>query len=116
MKLFRKLARCCRSCDEDLTVLVALLNRSHAKIDQLTKEIHTMALDLTALKDAVAANTSVDQSAITLINGLAAKIQELINASGNTVDPAELQAIVDGITADNQTLASAVAANTPAQP
>lgn len=75
-----------------------------------------MAADLTALKAAVQADTEVDQSAITLMTGLTAKIQELINASGNTVDPAELQGIVDGINATKDALAAAVVANTPAAP
>jgi hypothetical protein len=77
-----------------------------------------MALDLTALEAAVAANTAVDQSASILLTGLTAKIQELINAAGNA-DPAlvaKLQALADQITADNATLSASVAQNTPAQP
>ena len=86
--------------------------RVERSITALTERIKAMSVDLQALKDAVAANTAVDQSAITLLTGLTAKIQELINASGPTVDPAELQAIVDTINADNASLGAAVAANT----
>ena len=74
-----------------------------------------MTIDLQSLKDAVAANTTVDQSAVALMTGLTAKIQELIDASGTAVDPTELQAIVDQINADNASLAAAVAANTQPQ-
>ena len=73
-----------------------------------------MALSLDALAAAVAADVTVDQSAITLLNGLTAKIQELITASGNTVDPVLLQAIVDQINASKDSLAAAVVQNTPA--
>lgn len=76
-----------------------------------TKREVTMALDLTNLKSAVAQVQGVEASGVTAINGLAAKIQELIANSGNSVDPAELQAIVDGMKADAQPLADAIAAN-----
>jgi len=75
-----------------------------------------MALDLTALTQAVNDEKTVEQSAITLLNGLTKQIADLVAASGNTVDPAALQAIVDQVNADKQALADAVAANTPAAP
>ena len=70
-----------------------------------------MALDLTALKDSLTGISGAVDSAGALITGMTGKIQELINASGNTVDPAELQAIVDGFNAEKTELAEAVAAN-----
>src|SRR5690348_18501042 len=85
-------------------------------LTQLIKEIHQMALDLTALTQAVNDEKTVEQSAITLLNGLTKQIADLVAASGNTVDPAALQAIVDQVNADKQALADAVAANTPAAP
>ena len=63
--------------------------------------------DLTAQ---VAANKSVSQSALTLINGIAARI----TAAG--VDPAALQALTDSLKADDDALSAAVVANTPAAP
>ena len=74
-----------------------------------------MAL-LDNLTAAVAAETTVDQSAVTLINGMAAQIQTLINNSGNTVDPVALQNLVNQMTANATPLAAAVTANTPAAP
>lgn len=53
-------------------------------------------------------NKSVDDSAITLLNALAAKVEENIN------DPAALQALVDEVRNSNDALAAAVTANTPA--
>lgn len=74
-----------------------------------------MAL-LDNLNAAVARETTVEQSAITLIQGIAKQLADLIAKSGNTVDPAELQKIVDGMNANQDALAAAVTANTPAAP
>jgi hypothetical protein len=60
------------------------------------------------LQAAVAAEDTVIDSAITLIKGIPA----LIAAAG--VDPAKLTALQADITAKSQSLADAVAANTPA--
>lgn len=89
------------------------LNRLEQAVQQLiTKEEHTMAA-LSDLQAEVARNTEVDISAIALIQGLAAKIQELIDAGA---DPAALQALVDSLKGSSDALAAAVTANTPAQP
>jgi hypothetical protein len=66
--------------------------------------------EVEALTAEVERNTAVDESAITLINGLAAKIVELKN------DPVALQALADSMRNSNQALADAVLANTPAEP
>lgn len=89
-----------------------------------------MALDITALQTAVANETTVDESVETLITqvvaqetSMAAQIQTLIGQSGNTVDPAALQAIVNTMTANaaalgqsQMALQAAVSTNTPASP
>lgn len=93
----------------------------HVKVDKLLKlekasaqrEVQ-MAIDLSDLQAKVAKDVEVDQSAITLLGGLKAKIDELIANSGNTVDPAQLQALSDAIGTSTQSLADAVVANTPA--
>lgn len=69
-----------------------------------------MASDLTALQNQVAQNTAVEQSAITLITGLATQIADLKN------DPAALQALADQLNTSAASLSAAVAANTPAGP
>lgn len=66
--------------------------------------------DLSALQNEVANNTTVEASAITLIQGLAAQI----TAAGT--DPAKLAAIVTQLSTNDTQLAAAVAANTPAAP
>jgi len=86
------------------------------KLRQLIMQMRTdIMATLQELKDAVAANTAVDQSAIVLMNGLTAKIQELIDA-GTELNAlkAGLQEVVDEVNADTQAIADAVVANTPA--
>lgn len=64
--------------------------------------------DLTALTAEVTRNSEVDDSAITLLNGLAAQIVLLKN------DPAALQALADQLKASSDKLSAAIVANTPA--
>lgn len=69
------------------------------------------------LRAKVEENTSVDQSAVTLLEGLTARLNEMANSA---TDLEELRAGVQELTAslgqDNATLAAAVSANTPAAP
>ena len=95
--------------ERKLDAIMALLN-------QLVKEQKQMKLDITALQTAVANETTVEKSAITLIGGLAAQIQTLIDESQDEVDPAALQALVDQMTASQTDLVAAVVRNTPAAP
>lgn len=60
------------------------------------------------LKAAVAASDAVVQSAIVLINGIAAALQAAIDAN----DPAAMQAVIDDLNANKEALAAAVDANT----
>jgi len=85
----------------------AKFNLILTRLRALTKEIQTMAGQLDTLTAAVARNTEVDESAITLLKGLAAKIEELKN------DPAALQKLADDMTASSDKLAAAVVENTP---
>ncbi len=64
------------------------------------------------LKAAVAAETEVTQAAVTLIDGLAAKLDALKDAP--TAEA--VQALVDELNTDKAALAAAVAAKTPAAP
>lgn len=66
--------------------------------------------DLTQLTADVAADTTVDQSAITLIQGLAAQL-----AAAGT-DPVALAALSTQLETNAAAIAAAVTANTPAAP
>jgi hypothetical protein len=71
-----------------------------------------MAGELAGLQAQVAANTDVIESAITLIQGIKAALDAAI-ASG---DPAALAALSATLSSEDEKLAAAVAANTPAPP
>ncbi len=70
----------------------------------------TIVADLTALTNQVAQNTTVEQSAITLIQGLAGQIQ----AAGT--DQTKLNQLVSTLQTSAANLAAAITANTPAAP
>lgn len=70
-----------------------------------------MAL-LDALKAQVAENSSVIESALALIQGIAGRLDEALADD----DPDALQALVDELKAKDEALAAAVAANTVAAP
>ena len=69
-----------------------------------------MPVDLTPIQAEVSRQTSVVQSAITLIQSLATQIAD---AAG---DPARVTELADALRASSDALAAAVAANTPSQP
>jgi len=84
------------------------LNLILAKIVGIEKQETTIMADLTALTAQVTASTTVEASAITLLQGLSAQIASLKN------DPVALQALADQLQASQTALAAAIVANTPA--
>ena len=86
------------------TVLNALINLTASEI--------LMGAELDALTAEVARNTSVDDSARLALEGLVAKIDELIANSGEEIDPAALQALADSLRGSTDGLVSAISANT----
>ncbi len=93
------------SFDSDAT---DILHRILAGVERLERKQETIMADLTALQAEVERNTTVENSALALIQGLAAQI----TAAGT--DPVKLKAITDQLTSNDDALAAAVAANTPA--
>jgi hypothetical protein len=69
--------------------------------------------DLAALQKAVENEVTVDQSAITLIKGVAAHVTKL--ASQPNVAPSDLSALAKKLNDSAAALAAAVTANTPAE-
>lgn len=93
----------------------------------MSNVLDPITAELTTLQATVTAETSVSQSAITLLNGLGGQITalaaQLAQAIANQADPAAVQALVTqlhglGTTVQNDStaLAAAVTANTPAAP
>jgi len=81
----------------------------------LLKQEAQMAVDLTAAKAEVAKNTTVTGSVVTLLQQLTALIQA-IPPSSDPVTQAALDELVAALTTNDQTVADAVTANTPAAP
>jgi hypothetical protein len=83
------------------------------KLNVIIGKENTMAVDLSALTAEVARNTTVEQSVVTLVNNLAAQIAA-IPPSTDPVTQAALDALNATLTQNDDAIASAVAANTPA--
>ncbi len=64
--------------------------------------------NISDLQTEVTALTTVESSAVALINGLAQQLKDAKN------DPVAIQGVIDSLEAGKTQLASAVAANTPA--
>ncbi len=83
----------------------------------LRQEIKHMSQELDALQAAVAHNTTVDQSVITLVKGLAQQLRDVV---ANNTELADMKAAVTQMAADlessNQAVADAVTENTPTTP
>jgi len=89
----------------------------HLLINLQLKETKRMSQDLSAIQAAVDKETAVTTSAIALINGIAAKLVDAaaeIAAAG--ADPAVVAKLAADLSAQADSLAAAVAANTPAAP
>lgn len=86
-------------------VLSAALAEINRKLDKVLSKETTIMADLTSLTQEVADTKAGEESAITLITGLAAAI-----AAAGT-DPVKLQALQDSLAAERSALAAAVAAN-----
>jgi hypothetical protein len=75
---------------------------------------------LDALAAQVTSTTSAEASAITVLNGIAARIQAAVDAAvaggASAADLAPVQAEVDSLKASSAALAAAVAANTGTPP
>jgi hypothetical protein len=90
------------------------LARIEQKLDLLIERINAMSVqisaNLQALMTQVAQNTSVEASAVTLIQGLIAQINSAVGSG----DDAALPALTASLSQSAVALAAAVAANTPA--
>jgi hypothetical protein len=89
------------------------LNRIEAKLDALMQKVNTMSVqisaNLAALMAQVAQNTSVEASAVTLIQGIASQLSAALANS----DDAALPALVEQLNTSAVALGAAVSANTP---
>jgi uncharacterized coiled-coil protein SlyX len=96
------------------------IDRIESKLDSLTrKEESHMSEQRDAFTDLtakVAKVQEVDASAITLLEGLTAKLNDLAAQLGDSPAAAEIAALATSLDASSAALAAAVVANTPAAP
>jgi hypothetical protein len=107
------------NCDQVLQQFTFLFQ----KVSQIMASIQDIKDKLVALQASVANETTVDQSIITLVQGLSSSIGDLKKQLADALasnDPTALQAVVDGLGAVPQTvdanaasIAAAVTTNTP---
>lgn len=97
--------------------IITLLNRLEGKV---TTNMAVLDDKLAALQAEVTRNTTVEKSALALLQGIPALITAAVNAAlAAGATPAQLQAITDlstSLATNDDELAAAVAANTPAAP
>jgi hypothetical protein len=84
------------------------------KLDEIINNIHTegvtMTVELDALQQQVSENTSLEQSAIQLIEGIADQLEAVKD------DPEKISALTASLKGTATALAAAIAANTPVEP
>lgn len=95
--------------ERKLERIEALVRTVMAITLHLYREGATIMAKFDALEAEVARNTSVDASALALIQGIAAKLEE---AAG---DPAKIAQLAADLKSSSDALAEAVSANTPAE-
>jgi hypothetical protein len=79
-------------------------------LGSIQRKEEAMSQELDALAAQVAANAEVEQSAILLIQGIAAQLEDLSD------DPAQVLALAETLKASAANLAAAISANTPPVP
>jgi chromosome segregation ATPase len=92
-----------------LDTVSARITELHEAVNAIKKKEQKMSAQLDVLTAQVAENTEVEESAIALIEGIAAKLAAAQD------DPAAVAALVDQLNASADALAAAVAANTIAE-
>jgi hypothetical protein len=81
-------------------------------LHEINIKVNILMATIQDVSAAVSAESSVDDSIITLLNGI---VQQLKDAQASN-DPAALDAVVAGIQANTKKLQDAVTANTPVTP
>lgn len=81
----------------------------HNTDDKLLKKVNKLMATMVELRDAVQRNTAVDESVITLLEGISAQLKEALAND----DPAAMQALIDELDANTKRMTDAVTANTP---
>lgn len=81
------------------------------QLKKLNKKVNILMANMNDLRSAVERNNSLEDSVLTMLQGIS---QQLKDAQAQN-DPQAIQQVIDQLDANNQRMADAVAANTPAE-
>lgn len=81
----------------------------------ILEKLNIMAGTITDLKNEITQEETVEQSLITLVNGLGAQIKAAL-PNLSAADQATLDSLLSSVTSDSAAMSAAVTANTPAAP
>jgi hypothetical protein len=95
-----------------LEAIYELTRYTYARTLRIESRLTDMALDFTALRAAVAQETTVEKSAVALLVTLAADLK----AANDANDQEAIAEIIGTMQSSSQSLAAAVSTNTPAAP
>ena len=108
--------------DQMYSSIMALLQTLHANqlnmlgmLNKIIKQETTMAVDMTALQAEIANNSTVEASVLALLQQITSMLTAIPPSSDPTTQAA-IDAAVATLTQNDQALAAAVVANTPATP
>jgi hypothetical protein len=104
---------------KDVIPLLRAYTNTLASLTTLIKEYTLMAQEIDDLAVEVTETVGVMQSAVALINGISARIQDAVDAAlaaNPTVDLSALNTLRTELDTKGNELAAAVAANTPVVP
>lgn len=93
--------------------ILVILGYISTKLNYIKRKVHNMSVEMDRLTASVAAQKTVDDSVVALLNGVGKQLRDLIAAGSN---PAALTALADSIDKNNQTVVDAVTLNTPPVP
>lgn len=87
--------------------------KNHELLQQLLTNSEKIMASIQDVIDDVAAESTVDDSIIALLNGISAQLAAALAAGGS---PAQIQSIKDGLDANIAKIQAAITANTPPAP
>lgn len=96
--------------DRIISLLDTMSSSTTTKLNTIISKENTIMATIQDVTDAIAAESTVDDSIIALLNGIVIQLQAA-QASG---DPAALDTVVAGIQSNAAKIQAAVVANTPA--
>jgi hypothetical protein len=81
-------------------------------LNELNHKVNIVMATLQDIANEVTLETTIDQSIVTLLDGIAAQLQTALNNN----DPVAMQTVLTNLQANAKILSDAIAANTPVAP